>query len=169
MPRRPALITPTIISTSRWSRRSPMAVIEQRVSALPRAPLAVTPRAMISAQGVQKRYGGADGLLALENVTLDIAEGEFVSLLGPSGCGKSTFLRCLAGLERPTGGALLLDEAPVNGPPEKLGIAFQRDALLDWFSVLENTLLPADFGGYGRKAYEPRARELLAMVGLKDF
>ena len=105
---------------------------------------------MISARGVQKRYGGAGGLLALEDVTLDIAEGEFVSLLGPSGCGKSTFLRCLAGLERPTGGALLLDEAPVNGPPEKLGIAFQRDALLDWFSVLENTLLPADFGGFGR-------------------
>jgi NitT/TauT family transport system ATP-binding protein len=145
----------------------------ERVSALSPASRAATvskaARTMISARGVQKRYGGAGGLLALEDVTLEIEEGEFVSLLGPSGCGKSTFLRCLAGLERPTGGALLLDEAPVNGPPEKLGIAFQRDALLDWFSVLENTLLPADFGGYDRKAYEPRARELLAMVGLKDF
>jgi NitT/TauT family transport system ATP-binding protein len=146
-----------------------MAASEQRVSALSHVPRAVAPRAMISAQDVQKRYGGADGLLALENVTLDIAEGEFVSLLGPSGCGKSTFLRCLAGLERPTGGSLLLDGAPINGPPEKLGIAFQRDALLDWFSVLENALLPADFGGYDEKVYEPRARELLTMVGLKDF
>jgi NitT/TauT family transport system ATP-binding protein len=149
-----------------------MAAIE-RVSVLSPASRAAqvskSARTMISARGVQKRYGGAGGLLALEDVTLDIAEGEFVSLLGPSGCGKSTFLRCLAGLERPTGGELLLDDAPVNGPPEKLGIAFQRDALLDWFSVLENTLLPADFGGYDRKAYEPRARELLAMVGLKDF
>ena len=146
-----------------------MAASEQRVSALSHVPHTVAPRAMISAQGVQKRYGGADGLLALENVTLDIAEGEFVSLLGPSGCGKSTFLRCLAGLERPTGGSLLLDGASINGPPEKLGVAFQRDALLDWFSVLENALLPADFGGYDKKVYEPRARELLTMVGLKDF
>ncbi|SDS51142.1 ABC transporter ATP-binding protein [Bradyrhizobium canariense] len=146
-----------------------MAASEQRVSAFSYVPRAVAPRAMISAQGVQKRYGDANGLLALENITLDIAEGEFVSLLGPSGCGKSTFLRCLAGLERPTGGSLLLDGAPINGPPEKLGIAFQRDALLDWFSILENALLPADFGGYDKKTYEPRARELLNMVGLKDF
>jgi NitT/TauT family transport system ATP-binding protein len=143
-----------------------MAVID-RVQQL--VPQAAPVRAMISARGVQKRYNGPKGLLALQDVTLDIAQGEFVSLLGPSGCGKSTFLRCLAGLEQPTAGKLLLDDRPIDGPPEKLGIAFQRDALLDWFSVLENAMLPADFGGYDRKAYEPRARELLAMVGLKEF
>jgi NitT/TauT family transport system ATP-binding protein len=124
---------------------------------------------MISASGLVKRYGGPDGLLALDGLSLDIAEGEFVSLLGPSGCGKSTFLRCLAGLDRPTAGSLLIDKAPVRGPPKGLGMAFQRDALLDWFDVLENVLLPADFQGYRKKDFEPRARQLLAMVGLADF
>jgi NitT/TauT family transport system ATP-binding protein len=124
---------------------------------------------MISASGVVKRFGGADGLLALDGISLGIAEGEFVSLLGPSGCGKSTFLRCLASLEQPTSGTLLIDDAPVNGPPEGLGMAFQRDALLDWFDVLENVLLPADFDGGRKRDFEPRALELLAMVGLREF
>ncbi|MFH0296535.1 ABC transporter ATP-binding protein [Bradyrhizobium sp. 31Argb] len=124
---------------------------------------------MIAASDVVKRYGDADGVTALQGVSLDIAEGEFISLVGPSGCGKSTFLRCLAGLEAPTGGRLQLDGAPIDGPPERLGMAFQRDALLDWFDVLENVLLPADFGGYGKKKYEERARQLLQMVGLDGF
>jgi NitT/TauT family transport system ATP-binding protein len=124
---------------------------------------------MISASGVTKRFGGRNGLLALDRVSLDIAEGEFVSLLGPSGCGKSTFLRCMASLERPTSGTLLIDGAPIDGPPKGLGMAFQRDALLDWFNVLENVLLPADFAGHRKADYEPRARELLTMVGLADF
>ncbi len=124
---------------------------------------------MIAASDVVKRYGDADGVTALQGVSLDIAEGEFISLVGPSGCGKSTFLRCLAGLEAPTGGRLQLDGAPIDGPPERLGMAFQRDALLDWFDVLENVLLPADFGGYSKKKYEERARQLLQMVGLDGF
>lgn len=124
---------------------------------------------MISASGVTKQFGGHGAVTALDGVTLNIGAGEFVSLLGPSGCGKSTFLRCLAGLETPTRGTLLVDGAPVTGPPSGLGMAFQRDALLDWFDVLENVLLPADFGGYGKRAFEPRARQLLHMVGLGDF
>lgn len=124
---------------------------------------------LISASGIVKRFGVKSPLTAIDNVSIDIAEGEFVSLLGPSGCGKSTLLRCIAGLETQTTGSLLLDGAKIEGPPERLGIAFQRDALLDWFNILDNTLLPADFGGLDKKAYEPRARELLAMVGLKDF
>jgi len=123
----------------------------------------------IEARGVRKQFGGPGGVLALEDVSLRVAEGEFVSLLGPSGCGKSTFLRCLAGLERPSGGELRLAGAPVAGPPERLGIAFQRDALLEWARVLDNVLLPADFGGLPRRAHEPRARALLAMVGLDGF
>jgi NitT/TauT family transport system ATP-binding protein len=127
------------------------------------------PKVLISASEIVKRFGGTNPLTAIDRISIDIAEGEFVSLLGPSGCGKSTLLRCLAGLETPTTGSLLLDGSTIDGPPERLGIAFQRDALLDWFDILDNTLLPADFGGYDKKAYEPRARELLAMVGLRDF
>jgi NitT/TauT family transport system ATP-binding protein len=125
---------------------------------------------MIVAKDVTKRFGGAtDGVTAIENVSLAIAEGEFVSLLGPSGCGKSTFLRCLAGLEKPTSGTLLIDGKVVSGPPDRLGVAFQRDALLDWMNVLDNVLLPADFSGKRRRDFEPRARELLGMAGLSAF
>lgn len=125
---------------------------------------------MIRASDVVKRFGNGDkGVTALDGISLAIEEGEFVSLLGPSGCGKSTFLRCLAGIETATTGSLLIDGKPVDGPPDRLGMAFQRDALLDWFDVLENVLLPADFGGKRKRDYEPRARELLAMVGLKGF
>jgi len=125
---------------------------------------------MIRASQVVKRFGNGDkGVTALDGISLDIDEGEFVSLLGPSGCGKSTFLRCLAGIETATSGSLSIDGKPVDGPPDRLGMAFQRDALLDWFDVLENVLLPADFGGKRKRDYEPRARELLAMVGLNGF
>jgi NitT/TauT family transport system ATP-binding protein len=124
---------------------------------------------MISAAEVSKTFGSRQGVTALQGVSLNIAEGEFVSLLGPSGCGKSTFLRCLAGLETPTSGTLALDGMPVDGPPERLGIAFQRDTLLEWFDVLENVLLPADFGGYRKEDYVARAEELLSMVGLGEF
>jgi NitT/TauT family transport system ATP-binding protein len=121
---------------------------------------------MILAKDVGKRFGDVS---AIENISVDIAEGEFVSLLGPSGCGKSTFLRCLAGLERTTSGSLLIAGKPVDGPPDRLGIAFQRDALLDWYNVLDNVLLPADFVGARKRDFEPRARDLLKMAGLADF
>ncbi len=124
---------------------------------------------MIAASNVVKRFGRGSGVTALDGISFDIAQGEFVTLLGPSGCGKSTLLRCFAGLEQPTSGTLLIDGRPVDGPPDRLGMAFQRDALLDWFNVLENVLLPADFAGHRKQAYEPRARDLLKMVGLADF
>jgi NitT/TauT family transport system ATP-binding protein len=125
---------------------------------------------MIVAKDVGKRFGGpANGLTAIEGFSLDIAEGEFVSLLGPSGCGKSTFLRCLAGLEQTTSGTLTVDGKAIDGPPERLGMAFQRDALLDWFDVLDNVLLPADFRGQRKRDLAPRALELLKMAGLSGF
>jgi NitT/TauT family transport system ATP-binding protein len=125
---------------------------------------------MIAAKDVGKRFGDSeDSVTAIENISIDIAEGEFVSLLGPSGCGKSTFLRCLAGLEQTTSGALSIDNKRVDGPPERLGMAFQRDALLDWMNVLDNVLLPADFNGSRKSAFETRARELLKMAGLSAF
>ena len=125
---------------------------------------------MIAAKDVSKRFGDSDdGVTAIEKISIDIAEGEFVSLLGPSGCGKSTFLRCLAGLEQTPGGTLLIDDKRINGPPERLGMAFQRDALLDWMNVLDNVLLPADFAGARKASFETRAHELLKMAGLTSF
>lgn len=121
---------------------------------------------VIRASTLTKRFGE---VLALDRVNLDIKKGEFVSFVGPSGCGKSTLMRCIAGLETPSEGILHVGGGPVNGPPKDLGLALQRDALLDWADVLDNVLLPADFRGEPRQRHEARARDLLNRVGLSDF
>jgi len=120
----------------------------------------------IRAAEMSRRFGH---VLALDRIDLSITKGEFVSFLGPSGCGKSTMLRCIAGLDRPSSGALEVGGVPINGPPLDLGLALQRDALLEWADVLDNVLLPADFRGEPRQRYERRARDLLGMVGLTEF
>ncbi len=112
---------------------------------------------------------GDTGVTALEEISLSISPGEFVSLLGPSGCGKSTLLRCIAGLERPTSGKVFVGETQVQLPPEGLGMVFQRDALLDWRTVADNLMLPIDFRNADREAARVRADALLAMTGLQGF
>ena len=122
--------------------------------------------------GVTKVFRGRGRLgsvAALDEVSLDIAAGEFVSILGPSGCGKSTLLRCIAGLEIPSTGSIHVGSEAVTRPPEQLGMVFQRDALLEWRSVLDNLMLPVDFRHGDRAAYADRARELLALFGLSEF
>ena len=119
---------------------------------------------------VEKVYGGRQGpVRAVASASLDIARGEFVSLLGPSGCGKSTLLMMIAGLERPTGGAISLDGRPVVTPRRDIGIIFQDATLLPWKSVLENVLFPVRILKLPVEDYRERARELLAMVGLDGF
>ncbi len=119
---------------------------------------------------LDKTYASPRGpVRALEGVSLDIARGEFISVLGPSGCGKSTLLKCLAGLEGITGGAVHIDGKPLSGPPDNMGIVFQRDVLLDWRSILDNVLITAEFRGLPRAEYEPRALALLKLFGLEEF
>jgi NitT/TauT family transport system ATP-binding protein len=112
---------------------------------------------------------GEGNLTALERVSIDVAPGEFVSVLGPSGCGKSTLLRCVAGLERPTTGGVWVGAERVTAPPRGLGMVFQRDALLEWRTVTANLMLPVEFRGGRRGDFEQRARELLALFGLTGF
>jgi NitT/TauT family transport system ATP-binding protein len=106
---------------------------------------------------------------ALQDVTLTIEDGEFVSLLGPSGCGKSTLLKCVAGLEELTSGRLLVRGEKVDGPPPGLGMVFQRDLLLDWRTILDNVLIMAEFQGLKREAQRPKAVALLERFGLGGF
>ncbi len=108
-------------------------------------------------------------VVALHDVSLTVADGEFVSLLGPSGCGKSTLLKCVAGLEDLTTGALRVRGEPVDGPPPGLGVVFQRDLLLDWRTVLDNVLIMAEFQGLDRRTQKPRAIALLERFGLGRF
>jgi NitT/TauT family transport system ATP-binding protein len=107
-------------------------------------------------------------VLALRDITLDVASGEFVSILGPSGCGKSTLLKCVGGLTDITGGVIEIEGKRVIGAPENAGFVFQRDVLLDWRTVLDNVLLPVEFSRLDKAKWVPRAQELLATLGLED-
>jgi NitT/TauT family transport system ATP-binding protein len=119
---------------------------------------------------VSKVYEGSGGPVeAVSNVSLSIKKGEFVSILGPSGCGKSTLMMMLAGLESITEGVILEQDREVTGPRADVGLIFQDATLLPWLSVLDNILFPVRILKRPRSDYEPRARELLQLVGLTDF
>jgi len=123
--------------------------------------------AYIEIRGVGKTYHSARGSLrALQPLDLAVAEQQFVSLVGPSGCGKSTLLMIVAGLLAPSEGEVRIRSTPVAGPYTDLGIVFQRDVLLDWRDAVSNVLLQAEMRDQDRRAWEPRARELLRLVGL---
>jgi NitT/TauT family transport system ATP-binding protein len=123
----------------------------------------------VTFQHVSKVYPGKVDILALEDVSLSIGEGEFVALLGPSGCGKSTLLNLLAGFETLSGGALLFDGVTVSRPGPDRGVVFQEAALFPWLSVWENVVFGPRVQGIPRAVYEPKARELLRLVGLESF
>ena len=108
-------------------------------------------------------------LPVVEDVTLTISEGEFVSVVGPSGCGKSTLLRLISGLAPPAGGDILVRGQRVTGIRTDVGYMFQTDALLPWRTVLDNVALPLKFQRLRRRAREARAREWIDVVGLSGF
>jgi len=109
------------------------------------------------------------GLGALADVSLEIREGEFVSLLGPSGCGKSTLLRVLSGLLGPTAGQVHLRGQPLSGPSDEIGLVFQRTNLMPWRTVLRNIALPLEIQGVEHTRALARAAELIQLVGLGGF
>ena len=125
----------------------------------------------IQIERVHKVFQTANGrpTTALQEVSLDVEEGEFVALLGPSGCGKSTLLRMLAGLEKPSSGSVRIRGAAVTRPTRDVGLVFQKAVLLPWRNILDNVLLPAEVLGLRRTDYVDRARELLAGAGLSGF
>ena len=96
-------------------------------------------------------------------------QGEFATVVGPSGCGKSTLLRIIAGLDRPTTGAVVVGGAPVTGPVASAGIMFQDPLLMAWRTTIGNVLLPIEVLRRDRAAYAERAKELLRLVGLQGF
>jgi NitT/TauT family transport system ATP-binding protein len=126
--------------------------------------------AFLDIAGLDKVYASREGgIVALKDVNLSIGTAEFVSLLGPSGCGKSTLLRCVAALERPTRGTILLDGRAVSDPPSDMGMVFQRDVLLDWLTVQRNILLPARIRRLPIEEWQPKAQQLLELIGLGGF
>jgi NitT/TauT family transport system ATP-binding protein len=125
----------------------------------------------IDVRGVTKKYRSARGtpVQALELVDLDVAPGEFVSIVGPSGCGKSTLMMLVSGLIPASSGEIRVDGKLIAGAVKQAGIVFQRDVLLDWRSVLDNVMLPVEIKKLDHKTHLAKARELLASVGLSGF
>ncbi|MCZ0733255.1 ABC transporter ATP-binding protein [Phreatobacter sp. AB_2022a] len=125
---------------------------------------------LVSVRGVRKTYFARQSPVhAVASASVDVARGEFVSLLGPSGCGKSTLLMMIAGLEKPTAGSIRLLGSDVVAPRRDIGIIFQDATLLPWKTTLENVLFPIHILKLPVAKYRDRARELLAMVGLTGF
>ena len=115
---------------------------------------------------------GLDGLTTvtrLRDVSFDVQEGEFCSIVGPSGCGKSTLLSALAGLEPLTGGWVELKGEPVCGPSRKVGFMPQRDQLFEWRSIWGNVTLGLTVRGENTPQRQAHVRELLERYGLADF
>jgi NitT/TauT family transport system ATP-binding protein len=133
----------------------------------------MTASSVVTVAGVDKEFVLPDGhsMTALRGIDLDIARGEFVSLIGPSGCGKSTLLRLIGDLLRPSAGTVT-----VNGKPAEraridrdYGMVFQAPVLFDWRTVEDNVKLPLELTGAGREERTARAREMLELVDLTEF
>ena len=131
---------------------------------------------LVSIRDVDMRYGGPEGLLAVEGLTLDVAKGEFAAVVGPSGCGKSTLMKLVTGLYIPQKGAVVVADERVTKPVNIVGMAFQNPTMLPWRTTLDNILLPLEVVDRHRhrlrrhKAeYVAKAEHLLETVGLKGF
>lgn len=127
---------------------------------------------MVEIEHVNKFFGeGQNGTLALQDISLTIEQGEFVSVVGPSGCGKSTLLRIIADLVEPSSGKVqVMGKSPHDARLNRdYGFVFQAPTLLEWRTVLKNVELPLEVMYGAKSEWKARAVEMLAMVGLKDF
>lgn len=119
---------------------------------------------------VEKIFNTRNGeMIALNGVSLDIMENEFVCVVGPSGCGKSTLLNIIAGLSEPTRGAVRVDGKEVNGPGPERGVVFQQYALFPWLTVLKNVEFGLKLKGMNAAEAEAEAMKYLKMVDLEQF
>ena len=126
--------------------------------------------AMIEVDSVTKIFSSSRGrVVSLDNVSLDVAEGEFITLVGPSGCGKSTMLNLIGGLLEPTSGDVVVHGAPVKGPSPDRGVIFQQYALFPWLTAIQNVEFGLRLQGLGRKERREKALHYLDLVGIADF
>lgn len=126
---------------------------------------------IVAAEGVTKAFTTPDGdrLPVLDDVTLELREGEIVALLGRSGSGKSTLLRCMAGLVEPTSGRVLYRGRPLSGPNPGVAMVFQSFALLPWLTVLQNVELGLEARGVAPAVRRDKALKAIDLVGLDGF
>ena len=138
----------------------------------------VTDTPLLRARGLRKEYGKGEGLVrAVDGVDLDVSAGETVAIMGPSGCGKSTLLHLLGGLDRPSGGEVLVNGRRIDNIGEKalarmrrtdVGFVFQSFHLMEELTAIENVELSALLAGRSPRAARRRAEGLLDQLGLTD-
>jgi NitT/TauT family transport system ATP-binding protein len=137
------------------------------------SPAAQSRTPVISARGVSKVFnpGTDEQVIALQDITLDVMPGEFISLIGPSGCGKSTLLRLIADLIAPTDGELKInDKNPHRARLDRdYGMVFQAATLYEWRTIAKNVQLPLEIMGYSATERRQRAQEMLELVELDGF
>jgi ABC-type nitrate/sulfonate/bicarbonate transport system ATPase subunit len=140
----------------------------RRETPLDRPPTPASTR--LEARGLSKVFDGAQGTVeALSDVSITAGAGEFVAIVGPSGCGKSTLLEILTGLQVPTSGSVLVDGLDTTGRVGAVGYMPQKDLLLPWRSVLDNTILGLQVAGMPRKEARREAGRWFARFGLEGF
>ncbi len=122
-------------------------------------------------QDISMRFDlpSGDYVQALQNVSLDIPQGQIMSVLGPSGCGKTTLLNIIAGFLAPTEGNIMLNGHAVTGPDKERGMVFQQGALFEWMSVRKNVGFGPSMAGMPSAQVRAKVDELLAIVGLQEF
>ena len=127
----------------------------------------------VTIRGVDKTFnaGSPEAVHALSGIELDVAPGEFVSLIGPSGCGKSTLLRLIADLLEPTAGSIEVFGKPAMQArlEQDYGMAFQSAGLFEWRKVAANIELPLELMGWSKERRRERSTEMLELVKLPDF
>jgi NitT/TauT family transport system ATP-binding protein len=134
--------------------------------------VALTPRLAVDVRNVSLTFETADGQVdALSDVSLQVADGEFVSFIGPSGCGKTTMLRVIADLQQPTAGTLLVNgmSAEQARLARRYGYVFQAPALFPWRTIEKNLKLPLEIMGFSDSEQQRRAARYLALVNLTGF
>jgi NitT/TauT family transport system ATP-binding protein len=132
---------------------------------------------LVHLERVSMAYGrGAAAVKAIEEVSMQVAHGEFIAVVGPSGCGKSSLMRLVSGLHPPASGKLTIEGRPVYGPLKSVGMAFQNSNLLPWRNATDNVLLPLeivqpyrDRMRAERVQFRAKAVKLLESVGLAGF
>ena len=125
----------------------------------------------LSIENISMRFDLPNGgsVQALKDVTLNIKEGELMSVLGPSGCGKTTLLNIVAGFLAPTDGRVVLNDNVVTGPNAERGMVFQQGALFEWMSVSENISFGPRMKGVSPTERDQTVEHLLDVVGLSEF
>lgn len=131
---------------------------------------------LVEIDGVDMRYGGPEGTLAVSGLDMNVQKGEFAAVVGPSGCGKSTLMKLVTGLNIPQSGIVTVAGMHVTKPVSIVGMAFQNPTMLPWRTTLDNVLLPLEIVERHRRRlrkhkaeYVEKAEALLETVGLKGF